>query len=241
MEGKTMKWIRLALAAVICIASLAWVGRPAWAQSSPPPAPEGASIVPGSNPTNVRLEAEVVNYSIASTSLANVKAIYQMRNLGDFPEQMDVRFPLYAYDGHPLAQPPEEIRFPPLENFTALVDGMPASVYTTQAQVLQPQGDKNELKEASIPVWANFPVTFPSGKVVKITVEYIQRGFAGYMGGGFYSYYGNILYSAAGWKGTIGSADINIILPVPADDLSVSYVEPESATITGYTVGQLAF
>jgi len=176
-----MKWGRLALAAVICIASLAWVSRPARADIAPPQPPQGVSVEPGSETTNVRMVSETVTMTVASYSvypsgLANVKAIFHMRNLGDTVEQMNVRFPMYATGRDPTSirdQVPYEIHDPPLENSSVQVDYANVIVSYTQEKTIQYSNEDDQYHDISIPAWANFPVTFPPGKDVIISVEYI--------------------------------------------------------------------
>ena len=62
----------------------------------------------------------------------------------------------------------------------------------------------------TIPCWAHFPVTFPPGQDVSIVVEYTV---VGYRTGSSITEYFYVLQTGAGWKDTIGKAQIIVRLP----------------------------
>ena len=85
----------LALIFIFCLLTPTGVVR---ADIAPPPPPEGSGITPGSIPTNVRMLAEKVVIDVAGISShptgdAAITADFQMRNLGEAEEKMNVRFP----------------------------------------------------------------------------------------------------------------------------------------------------
>ena len=74
------------------------------ADIAPPAMPPGSNPVPGSETTQVRMLAETVSLDIlpsapkGSLGRAKVTASFTMRNLGEKPEQMAVRFPVGVAD-----------------------------------------------------------------------------------------------------------------------------------------------
>lgn len=226
------------VSALLVLSALFWIARPAEADIAPPAPPNGAGIEPGSEVTNVRMVDEVVLIEVSANSLsetgsAAVTATFKMHNLGEKEERMDVRFPLYSAGYFDYGRSAHNYYFPPLENFTAWVNGKQAQVYNTYSTL--EKNEKGTLVPETFPDWANFPVIFPPGQDVIISVKYMQTGYGGI--GHFYidNYvkYSYLLLTGASWRDTIGSADITIRLPMPANDMTVVLYEPHSVEISG--------
>ena len=162
----------------------------------------------------VRMLSEVVMLSLlkstSSTGQAQaaVNAKFIMRNLGDQTEYLNARFPLSdpggggdGFGGNP------EIR-----DLRVKVDGEP--VKTTRVTT------PNESGFIDTPVpWSSFLVAFPKGDDVSIEVNYTLDGTA--RAGDPIVDFGYILETGAGWKDTIGSADIIVHLPYDASSENI--------------------
>jgi tetratricopeptide (TPR) repeat protein len=81
--------------------------------------------------------------------------------------------------------------------------------------------------------WAEFDVTFPVGKNVAIRVAYDLKG-TGYRTDP-YTIFSYTLETGAGWKDTIGSADIILRLPYPASTQNVLLGYADSPPADGAT------
>lgn len=176
---------------------------PARADIAPPQAPPGAGIAPGEELTQVRMVSERVTLTIlpnreGEMPKARTEAVFQMRNLGAVEEKMDARFPLVFGESIYYSE-----MFPEISDIQVKVDG---KVVATRRQM----GGYLD-SETKIP-WAVFPVIFPPGQDVSITVTYATLGF-GYEPHIVFRY---ILETGAGWKDTIGSAEIVVVLPYAA-------------------------
>jgi tetratricopeptide (TPR) repeat protein len=132
---------------------------------------------------------------------AHVNADFTMRNMGSESETMAVRFPISAPDGRS--------GFPELKNLVIRVDGRQASYRRVNYPDIQYQ-------QSDIP-WAEFDATFPPGQDVAIKVAYSLEG-SGYFP---YTSFYYVLQTGAGWKDTIGSADIILRLPYAASSQNV--------------------
>ena len=95
------KWGRTgALIVLFFVLSQAFLHtNPVSADIAPPAPPVGSNLFPPVEPTNVRMVKEAVLIEIAADSsnpngTARVTADFQMRNLADTAETMQVRFPL---------------------------------------------------------------------------------------------------------------------------------------------------
>jgi hypothetical protein len=179
---------------------------PALADIAPPYQPPGASLEPGKETTQVRMLAENVLIDVKpgsgdSLGTAQVTADFTMRNLGDQTETMAVRFPISANDG----------RFgkPEIKNLQVQVNGNNIGTKRIQGEDPYWGGDQ-------VP-WAEFQVKFPPGKDVPIRVTYTLEGM-GYQPFVSFNY---ILSTGAGWKDTIGSADLIVRLPYQANEQNV--------------------
>ncbi|RPI96909.1 MAG: hypothetical protein EHM40_00060 [Chloroflexi bacterium] len=177
------------------------------ADIAPPIEPSGSNPQPGAEITQVRMAAETVVIEVqrditqGSLGRAHVTADFTMQNLGAADERMAVRFPISGNDGRGS--------YPELTNLQIQVNGKPVKHRRASYPDFQYQ-DKN------VP-WAEFDVTFPVGQEVPIRVAYDLKGSGYYPYTAFYY----ILETGAGWKDTIGSADLILRLPYEASPQNV--------------------
>jgi hypothetical protein len=182
---------------------------PALADIAPPPAPHGGDILPGEPATYVRMVAETVLIEALPNSgdevpTGRVTASFQMHNLGKKDESMTVRFPLNYIGGEVCAL---SSHYKPVQDFKAWVNDQPAEI-TIDRDI-----PGNGYIWEKVDCWANFPVLFPAGKDIHIRVSYTQdAGPSGLDTKAFVSY-PYILFTGAGWYGTIGQADITFRAP----------------------------
>jgi len=173
------------------------------ADIAPPINPPGSNLQPGTDVTQVRMAAETVLIDVKndttpdSLGSAAVTADFTMHNLGTQDESMAVRFPISAHNG---SDPDPEL----ITDLVVKVNGKP--VPTRQASYPEPRYPNPDVP------WAEFQVGFPAGQDVEIEVTYGLKG-SGYPP---YTAYYYFLETGAGWKDTIGSADIILRLPYPA-------------------------
>ena len=211
---------------VLLLAILLAFPSAARADIAPPANPPGSNLQPGSEVTQVRMMAETVTIDVQndikpeSLGQATVNADFTMRNLGSQPESMAVRFPLGANDGF--------FNIPEIRNFRVKVNGQ--TVSTRRITGLDPRYGRDEVP------WAEFDAAFPPAQDVDINVSYILIG-SGYYPDIFYEY---ILSTGAGWKDSIGSADIILRLPYEVSDLNVIFggalvmgATPENGVVSG--------
>ncbi|HSA99397.1 MAG TPA: hypothetical protein VLE49_02020, partial [Anaerolineales bacterium] len=178
------------------------------ADVAPPYNPPGSNPQPGAEVTQVRMAAETVVIEVQrditpeSLGRAHVTAEFTMHNLGTADESMAVRFPIAVSDGRE--------NYPEIGNLLIKVNGKQVQHRRTlYRDENYPNGD--------IP-WADFDVTFPAGQDVPISVAYDLKGTGYYPYTAFYY----ILETGAGWKDTIGSADIILRLPYEASPQNVA-------------------
>lgn len=195
-----MKRISLAILTLILFAFPSTV----FADVAPPINPPGSNLQPGSEVTQVRMMAETVLVEVqndttpGSLGSAHVTADFTMRNLGTASESMAVRFPISANDGRG--------QYPEITDLAIKVNREKVSFQRANYPDIRYYNQDN-----GVP-WAEFDVTFPAGQDVAIQVTYNLNG-SGYSP--FTAFY-YILETGAGWKDTIGSADIILRLPYPA-------------------------
>lgn len=191
---------------------------PAHADVAPPEWAPGVDIAPGTEQTQVRMVSEQVTLTIIpakneeSKDTARTEAIFHMRNEGAVEEKMAARFPLiFGPDtGFYYSWFPESTK---IQDILVSVDGNIVPTRETKETSLNDGYDNTPIP------WANFWVTFPPGQEVTITVSYTATGF-GYEPFTSFRY---ILETGAGWKDTIGTADIIIKLPYPASEENVLF------------------
>lgn len=178
------------------------------ADVAPPIYPPGSNLQPGAEITEVRMVAETVVIEVqrditqGSLGGARVNAHFTMRNLGTADESMAVRFPMSGNDGRD--------EYPEIGNLAITVDGKRAQYRRASYPGIQYWTDED------VP-WAEFDVTFPPGQDVSIRVAYDLDGSGYYPYTAFYY----ILETGAGWKDTIGSADVILRLPYEANPQNV--------------------
>ena len=171
------------------------------ADVAPPINPPGPNLQPGAE-TQVRMAAETVLIDVKndttpdSLGSASVTADFTMHNLGTQDENMAVQFPISSEDGRG--------QFPELTGLAAKVNGKPVPTHRTSYPDLR-------FSHLNVP-WAEFQVSFPAGQDVAIEITYGLKG-SGYSP---YTAYYYVLDTGAGWKDTIGSADITLRLPYQA-------------------------
>lgn len=177
------------------------------ADVAPPINPPGSNLQPGAESTQVRMVSEQVLIEVnrdtvkASLGSAHISANFVMRNLGAAEESMAVRFPITANDGRG--------QYPEITNIVIKVDGQ--KVATRQADYPDVHYQSEDVP------WAEFDVTFPVNRDVKIEVTYNLNG-SGYFP---YTAFYYILATGAGWKDTIGSADVTLRLPYEASPQNI--------------------
>lgn len=196
------------------------------ADIAPPINPPGSNLQPGSDVTQVRMLSETVLIDVKndttpdSLGSAAVTADFTMHNLGSADESMAVRFPISADNGRG--------QYPEITNLAIKVNGKQVSYRRVSYPEIRYQSQ-------DVP-WAEFDVTFPVGQDVVIEVAYNLNG-SGYQP---YTAYYYVLETGAGWKDTIGSADVILRLPYPASpqnivlDMQIGWAETTSGgTIQG--------
>lgn len=180
----------------------------AHADVAPPINPPGSNLEPGAEVTQVRMLSETVLIDVQrdttpqSLGRARVTADFTMRNLGSADESMAVRFPISSNDGRGA--------YPEIGNLQISVNGSRVPYERASYPDIQHWTDEN------VP-WAEFDVNFPAGQDVSIRVAYDLTGSGYYPYSAFYY----ILETGAGWKDTIGSADVTLRLPYEASPQNV--------------------
>jgi hypothetical protein len=177
------------------------------ADVAPPYYPPGSNPQPGVEVTQVRMAAETVVIEVQkdttpqSLGRAHVTADFTMHNLGTVDESMFVRFPISSSDGRG--------EYPEIGNLQIMVNGK-------QVQYRRANYPDLGFSDKEVP-WAEFDVTFPVGQDVSIRVAYNLQGTGYHPFTAFYY----ILETGAGWKDTIGSADVILRLPYEASPQNV--------------------
>lgn len=177
------------------------------ADVAPPINPPGSNPQPGTESTQVRMVAETVlidvqkDLDLLSLGSAMITADFSMRNLGNDSESMAVRFPIAAQNG--------QFEYPEIADLKIYVAGKKIEYRRTSFP--------DEADPSQMVPWAEFDITFPPGQDVPIQVKYQLKG-SGYAP---YTAFYYILESGAGWKDTIGSADIILRLPYEASPQNV--------------------
>ena len=201
----------LRLMTLVLVILMADAPSSARADVAPPGHPPGSNPEPDTEITQVRMLAETVlievqpNTSITSLGRAKVTADFTMRNLGNTAESMGVRFPISSNNGFG--------EFPEIADIKIKVDGN--AVSTRRIMEEDPIWGSD-----SVP-WLEFNVTFPPNQDVQIQVSYLLEGTGEYPYAAFYY----VLHTGAGWKDTIGSADLIVRLPYEANTFNVIFDE----------------
>lgn len=177
------------------------------ADVAPPTNPPGSNPQPGSEITQVRMVSENVLIEVSgdtepkSLGEARVTASFIMRNLGASDESMAARFPISVNDGF--------FNYPEITDLKIKVNGNQVSYRRANYPDVIYQSE-------DLP-WAEFDVTFPVNQDVTIEVTYTLQG-SGYFP---YTAFYYTLTTGAGWKDTIGSADVTLRLPYAATPQNV--------------------
>ena len=199
---------------ILCIVLfVTFIGVPisAHADIAPPGHPPGSNLGPGVESTQVRMVAETVVLDVqastpqGSLGQARVSADFTMRNLGSAAESMGVRFPLASNNGFG--------EIPEIKNVSIKVDGIPV----VARRIMQ----EDPLWSSDPVPWAEFDVTFPLNQDVNIHVTYLLEGTGEYP----YVAFSYIFHTGAGWKDSIGSADMIVRLPYEANAQNVIFDE----------------
>lgn len=180
---------------------------PVLADVAPPYFPPGYNLQPDVESTQVRMAAEMVLIDVQdeidpeSLGRARITADFTMHNTGSADESMSVRFPISASDGRG--------DYPEISDIQIKTGGRPVTFRRVKFPDQQyPYGE--------IP-WAEFDARFPAGIDTSIQVSYTLKG-TGYPP---YTAFYYVLETGAGWKDTIGSADIILRLPYAANPQNV--------------------
>ncbi len=201
------------------------------ADMAPPDFPPGSNVLPGGENTYVRMESETVTISLlketkyvqsaagwgTDRAAARVNAIFNMRNMGTQSESMYVRFPLGTLRGDGYGAYPE------ISDLTVKVNGQPV-------ETDRMEGTRQNTEKYDGP-WATFPVVFPAGSTVQVEINYSDYGATENNNASF-TY---LMQTGAGWYDTIGSADLIVRLPYPANSMNFLW-GPEGYTIDGQDV-----
>lgn len=202
-----MKPIRFLIVLLILLFSFPAAVR---ADVAPPYNPPGSNPEPDSETTQVRMAAETVVIEVRADSIPNslgsarLTADFTMHNTGSEDEKLAVRFPISADNGRG--------EYPEIKNLSIKVNGSPINYRRVNYPEVQ-------YPNTELLPWAEFDVTFPAGQDVPIQVAYDLSG-SGYPP---YTAFYYILQTGAGWKDTIGSADIILRLPYPANEQNVAF------------------
>lgn len=220
---------RRAIRWIICLLAvefLAGSSTPARADVAPMEPPYGANPQPGSETTKVRMMAETVLIDVHDDTMAYVTASFTMRNLGEVEEQMEVGFPLdqgIAWGNLCDSFYP----FDPITDLKAWVDGYQTN--TTKIYEAIRYGVTGPYT-VTVPCWEEFQVIFPPEKDVNIQITYTGEPYYHDKAGSYiYSY---VLSTGAGWKGTIGSADITVRMPYEINKYNYNGCSPKPCTLT---------
>jgi hypothetical protein len=218
-----LRWMRGVFGACAALLVLAVAVVPAAADIAPPARPPGANLVPGSETTQVRMEAETVVLDVQRKSSrggegeAKVTADFMMHNLGQVEERMEVRFPLTFWDGSSDGSG----NFPEIRDAKVFVAHRSVATRRVQGPAFS-QSSKTEIP------WLVFQVSFPAGSDVPIRLTYTADG----MGETAYVAFKYVLETGSGWNGTIGSADLIVRLPYQANAQNVVFDEQIGYSMT---------
>ena len=200
-----MRKIVLLLMVIMVLGSFAQVS----ADIAPPAEPPGANPIPGNTSTNVRMVEETVRIDVQPQTRENtlgqarVNAEFIMRNLGTSDEKMAVRFPLGIPNGW---------------GDIAIIEKIDVSIEGKSAPTRRINGEDPAGSAEEVP-WAEFDAVFPAGNDTRVTVAYTLEG----AGETPYIWFNYIFSSGAGWKDTIGKADLIVSFPYEVNELFLLY------------------
>ena len=228
-----MKKPNLVVAVISVFLVAVFVIQPARADVAPPEMPPGSSLVPGAEATQVRMMTETVLLTVtgdpadSAGAIAHTNATFTMQNLGGADEKMQVRFPLTFFNGNSDGFG----NFPEIPEIAVKVNGKSVRTRREMQPFLNTNGASYQ-ERSEIP-WAVFDVTFPPAKDVVIEVSYTVHGY------GYYPYevFKYILETGAGWKDTIGVADVTVRLPYEVNQKNVWVAGSEQSGFGESTAG----
>lgn len=170
----------LLLADLVAIVAVLAPLKSASADAAPPPVPSLGGPAPFDyQETNVQMAFERVEMTVAPDERSqdapfriDVSAWFLMRNLGSVPEQMDVAFPLESLNQCEsgdvwLEDASYSTATVDIATFSASADGVPLAVSEKATPF-----PADLLCESPDMSWATFPVTFPVGQDVLLSVSY---------------------------------------------------------------------
>jgi len=197
-----------------------WGTGSAWANAAPPESASGAGPAPDASSTQVRMVSERVVLTVAADGRrATVHGQYWLRNEGAQTETLAVRFPLsYLTDEGSARAPCPEIR-----DLQIQVDGRAVS-WSRQP------GPATSFCHADTAPWAVFEVTFPPGQEVVIEATYTQDAW----GHEPYWVLTYIVETGAGWYGTIGQGEIQVVMPYSVSPANIVLDGPYGHGSIGY-------
>lgn len=199
MVNKGKRWFLGLVVVLVILGGSVWGTRSAWANVAPPEHASGADPVPDAPSTQVRMLAEQVVLTVAPDGRsAGVQGRYRLRNEGTQTETLAVRFPLSYLTDEGSSRPP----CPEIRDLQVRVDGQPVPWVRQQGPPIA------YCHEDGAP-WAVFQVAFPPGQEVLVEIAYTQEAW-GYEPYWTLSY---IVATGAGWYGTIGQGEIQVVMP----------------------------
>ncbi|MDH5607272.1 MAG: hypothetical protein OEY93_10320 [Anaerolineae bacterium] len=219
---------------------------PVLADAAPPPPPAGSDLYPSIENTNVRMVSERVLIDVIANDdnpygEAKVTAQFFMRNLGDTEEFMHARFPmnsaeyLLEWEMENRSEYCGEISpYPQIEEIKIWVDGVVADARITTKYVedYNKSSIENKTVYKQINCWAYFDVLFPPQQDVEIKVSYTAYGYKPEPQSG-QTEFAYVIGTGAGWKDTIGKADIIARLPYDVSYQNVLSCYPEDCQLSG--------
>lgn len=143
--------------------------------------------------------------------VVRVTADFNLLNTGSEEESMQAIFPMTSID--PGASYPD-----PVFDFSVTVNDTPVEWIMIESDQCP------YVRNDQTCSWGQFPVTFPPGEMVHVTISY--RSYFGEVGGGVGIRYATyILTTGAAWHGPIYDAEIILQLPFEANEETVLAME----------------
>lgn len=195
-----------------------------------PPSQPGSSLSPGDYETRVQMVSEQVEIIIPEKlpekwmAEAQVTADFQMLNLGEADETIEVWFPFGEKSEYSKGWDVIQVI-----DLQVWVDGQEREVMVNQS-------------DQWLIIWAHWPVTFPAGESVHIRVSYTIT--ENLVGGGPYNFHSffYIMETGAGWEGVIEEAVLTVQAPYVLDELedflggAAFFARPEGYSPDGNTI-----
>ncbi len=196
---KSVEKIPFLLLAILILIPLS----PAYADAAPPMNPPGGDVSPeGGTQVQMLAEQVIIDFRQSTDDSGKVTAWFLFRNTGDTDENLKVRFPL---NGDP--QGSADTPLPLIKDLTAWIGSDKLSTQVVEDN--DPNAAQFFLGYSAVIDWAEFDMSFPVGKNVKLTVNYTlnptkEASFADVI---------YLMATGAGWKGPIGKADVFLRFP----------------------------